>query len=78
MDTNNQRKERVIYNKEVQTMEVETETPDLEAETLQRGVSEIDLEALQAARDRELEEESVQLDKEIEEEIRGALFFLFR
>ncbi|GAW05764.1 dynein intermediate chain [Lentinula edodes] len=64
------KKERVIYNKEVQTMEVETETPDLETETLQRGVSEIDLEALQAARDRELEEESVQLDKEIEEEIR--------
>ncbi|KAJ3731071.1 WD40-repeat-containing domain protein [Lentinula guzmanii] len=64
------KKERVIYNKEVQTMEIEVETPNNEAETLQRGVSEVDIEALQAARDRELEEESVQLDKEIEEEIR--------
>ncbi|KAJ4482179.1 WD40-repeat-containing domain protein [Lentinula aciculospora] len=64
------KKERVIYNKEVQTMEIEVETPNNDTEMLQRGVSEIDLEALQAARDRELEEESVQLDKEIEEEIR--------
>ncbi|KAF9077631.1 dynein intermediate chain [Rhodocollybia butyracea] len=63
------KKERVVYNKEIQTMEIETETPE-EDETVQRGISEVDLEALQAARDRELEEESVQLDKEIEEEIR--------
>ena len=34
---------------------------------------EQDSEALQAARERALEEESVQLDKEIEEEIRGRL-----
>lgn len=54
-------------------MEIETDTPENEIETLQRGVSEVDLEAIQAARERELEEESVQLDKEIEEEIRGAL-----
>ncbi|KAE9404055.1 WD40 repeat-like protein [Gymnopus androsaceus JB14] len=64
------KKERVIYNKEVQTMEIETDTPENEIETLQRGVSEVVLEAIQAARERELEEESVQLDKEIEEEIR--------
>ncbi len=37
-----------------------------------RAISELDLEALQAARERELEEESVQLDKEIEEESRDA------
>ncbi|KAK7445441.1 hypothetical protein VKT23_014860 [Stygiomarasmius scandens] len=65
------RKERVIYNKEVQTMAIETETQTPEEDdSKRRTLTEADLEALQAARDKELEEESVQLDKEIEEEIR--------
>ncbi|KAK1215473.1 hypothetical protein PQX77_021907 [Marasmius sp. AFHP31] len=65
------RKERVMYNKEVQVV-TET-TPPAEApedETRHRVLTEAELEAIQAAQDRELEEESVQLDKEIEEEIR--------
>ncbi|KAF5355315.1 hypothetical protein D9758_006013 [Tetrapyrgos nigripes] len=65
------KKERVTYNKEVQTMatETETSTPE-EDDTHRRTLTEAELETLQAARDKELEEESVQLDKEIEEEIR--------
>ncbi|KAL0580588.1 hypothetical protein V5O48_001413 [Marasmius crinis-equi] len=65
------RKERVMYNKEVQ---VETDTPEPdeapEDESRHRVLTEAELEAIQAAQDRELEAESVQLDKEIEEEIR--------
>ncbi|KAK7062570.1 hypothetical protein VNI00_000058 [Paramarasmius palmivorus] len=64
------KKERVIYNKEVQTMEIETETTQPAEDPRQRILTDAELEALQAARDRELEEESIQLDKEIEEEIR--------
>ncbi|KAF5389253.1 hypothetical protein D9757_003513 [Collybiopsis confluens] len=66
------KKERVVYNKEVQTMasEIEPSQLDDDLETIQRGVSDMDLEAIHAARDRELEEESTQLDKEIEDEIR--------
>ena len=69
----------MVYNKEVQTMIVEIQTPEAETEvgTTQRGVSEMNLEAIQAARDRELEEESIQLDKEIEEEIRGTIQLIF-
>ncbi|CCM00365.1 uncharacterized protein FIBRA_02395 [Fibroporia radiculosa] len=65
-------KERVIYNKEVQTMEVEVDSPDVsEAETNERSQREREvLEAEQAAREKDLEEQSVQLDKEIEQEIR--------
>lgn len=64
--------ERVIYNKEVQTATTETESPDaIEQEIRQRILKERDAEAEQAARDKELEEESVQLEKEIEREIRG-------
>jgi dynein intermediate chain len=70
--------ERVIYNKEVQTTAIETESPDVyEEEIRQRILREQHAEAEQAARDKELEEESVQLDKEIEREIRGVLFRSF-
>jgi dynein intermediate chain len=64
--------ERVIYNKEVQTSAIETDSlDDYEEEIRRRILKEQDAEVEQAARDRELEEESVQLEKEIEREIRG-------
>ncbi|THH01051.1 hypothetical protein EW026_g1558 [Hermanssonia centrifuga] len=66
-------KERVIYNKEVQTMDLDEDTDgdQAEEETRQRVIREREAaEAERAARDKELEEESVQLDKEIEQEIR--------
>lgn len=60
----------MIYNKEVQTTFVETEpTPDYE-EIRQRIMRERD-EVDKIQRDKELEEESVKLDQEIEQEIRG-------
>ncbi|KIY52881.1 dynein intermediate chain [Fistulina hepatica ATCC 64428] len=64
-------KERVIYNKEVQTVDVEEETPHVadEEEIRQRILKEREVEA-ERIRDEELEAESVQLDKEIEQEIR--------
>ena len=70
--------ERVIYNKEVQTMEVQ-EGPAMlsEAEIRERIQHEREaLEAEHAAREKELEQEIVMLDKEIEEEIRGKLVLL--
>ena len=64
--------ERVIYNKEVQTMAVETEVPhDYEEQLRQRIYRERDIEADRIARDKALEEESVKLEQEIEQEIRG-------
>lgn len=67
--------ERVIYNKEVQTTAIETETPTFDEDELrQRIYREKDVEAERVARDKELEEESVKLEKEIEQEIRGACF----
>ncbi|KAF5362334.1 hypothetical protein D9756_002585 [Leucocoprinus leucothites] len=65
-------KERVIYNKEVQTTATETELNmhDIEEEIRQRITREKDAEAEKVARDKELEEESVKLDREIEQEIR--------
>ena len=66
--------ERVIYNKEVQTMafEDESSTAASEEEIRQRILREREAaDAERAQRDKELEEESVQLDKEIEQEIRG-------
>ncbi|KAJ3576461.1 hypothetical protein NP233_g419 [Leucocoprinus birnbaumii] len=65
-------KERVIYNKEVQTTAMETEMnmQDIEEEIRQRIMREKEAEAERVAQDRELEEESVKLDQEIEEEIR--------
>lgn len=64
-------KERVIYNKEVQTTFVETGTSqELEEEMRQRIQRELHVEDERAQRDKELEEESLQLDREIEQEIR--------
>ncbi|KAF9462959.1 dynein intermediate chain [Collybia nuda] len=64
-------RERVIYNKEVQTTAVETDTPRFDEDELrQRVYREKEFEAERAARDKELEEESVKLEKEIEQEIR--------
>jgi dynein intermediate chain len=64
-------RERVIYNKEVQTTAIETETPQVsEDEIRQQIMRERELEAERIAQDKELEEESVQLEKEIEQEIR--------
>ncbi|KAN0088532.1 WD40-repeat-containing domain protein [Tylopilus felleus] len=65
-------RERVIYNKEVQTTAVEPEAPsfseqDIRQQILRERERE---EADRLARERELEEESVQLEKEIEQEIR--------
>ncbi|KAF8920761.1 WD40 repeat-like protein [Mucidula mucida] len=63
------RKERVIYSKSVQTMEVENETsPGLDDDLRQRLLKERDAE--NEALERELEAESVKLDEEIEQEIR--------
>ncbi|KAG5647883.1 hypothetical protein DXG03_007807 [Asterophora parasitica] len=65
------RKERVSYNKEVQTTAIETESPpEFEDDLRQRILRERDIEADRLARDKELEEESVKLDLEIEQEIR--------
>lgn len=65
----------MIYNKEVQTTAIETETPNFDEDELrQRIYREKDVEAERVARDKELEEESVKLEQEIEQEIRGASF----
>lgn len=59
-----------MYSRDVQTTEIETETPaDDEEDLRERILRDIELERL--TRDKEIEEESVQLDKEIEQEIRG-------
>ncbi|TFK25590.1 dynein intermediate chain [Coprinopsis marcescibilis] len=65
-------RERVIYNKEVQTTTVDEEaSQDYETEIRQRIAREREaVEAERMARDKELEEESVKLDQEIEQEIR--------
>ncbi|KAJ3515990.1 hypothetical protein NLJ89_g1413 [Agrocybe chaxingu] len=64
-------KEKVIYNKEVQTTFVETEpSPDYEYEVRQRLLREREAEVERIAREKELEDESVKLDQEIEQEIR--------
>lgn len=53
-------------------VEVENDTPALEEEIRERILKEREAaEAERIARDKELEEESIQLDKEIEQEIRG-------
>jgi dynein intermediate chain len=67
--------ERVIYNKEVQTTEVETEPirqPEDEKDLRQRITREAEVEAEQLAREKELEEESAKLDRELEQEIKGS------
>jgi dynein intermediate chain, cytosolic len=64
--------ERLMYNKDVQTTAIETDSPgDDEHNIRERVLRERELEAERIARDKELEEESVQLEKEIEQEIRG-------
>ncbi|KAG8744173.1 hypothetical protein FRC10_010639 [Ceratobasidium sp. 414] len=66
-------KHRVIYNKEVQTADIETEPTGPSEEELRakiRQEEEAEWERQRAARDQELEEEAKKLDKEIEEEIR--------
>ncbi|GBE86492.1 Dynein intermediate chain 1 [Sparassis crispa] len=64
-------KERVIYNKEVQTVELESEPLVFPEQLLERIQREREAaEAEHAAHDKELEEESVKLEQEIEQEIR--------
>jgi dynein intermediate chain len=64
--------EKVIYNKEVQTTPIATEpSGPSEAEIRLRIQREHEYE--KAMREKELDEISVQLDKEIEEEIRGTM-----
>lgn len=59
-----------VYNKEVQTMTVETvPTGPSEEEIQQRIQSE--LEAARIQREKDLEEEHTQIAREIEEDIRG-------
>ncbi len=65
----------MIYNKEVQTTEVETEPirqQEDEKEVRQRTIRDAEAEAEQLAREKELEEESAKLDRELEREIKGA------
>ena len=63
----------MIYNKEVQTTAVESEAPSFSEEDIRQQIlrEREREEADRLARERELEEESVQLEKEIEQEIRG-------
>ncbi|KAI5828584.1 WD40-repeat-containing domain protein [Schizophyllum commune] len=64
-------RERIIYEKEVQTMAIETDDTGFDEEEIRQRVhKERDAEAERIAREKELEEESVQLEKELEEEIR--------
>ena len=72
------RQERVLYNKEVQTRDVgeenDVDTAHAEAELRERILRErlAEVESA-AAREKELDEESVRLEKEIEADIRGNL-----
>lgn len=69
--------ERVTYNKEIQTTDFEVDaTPSNEEEIRERVLRERDQAEAERAREKELEEESVQLDKEIEQEIRGLFIYL--
>lgn len=64
--------ERVLYNKDVQTMDTGDSQQDIEEDFKRRQLAQDrDIEAERMARDRELEEESVKLEQEIEQEIRG-------
>lgn len=63
--------ERVTYNKEVQTMQTETETQTPSEDDIRERLLR-EREAAEAEeREKQLEEESLLLDKEIEQEIRG-------
>lgn len=71
-------KERVTYNKEIQTTAVETDDEDREETVRRRLFQEKQAEDERIAFEKkELEEESVQLEKEIEQEIRGIGVFTF-
>lgn len=75
-----QNQERVTYNKEVQTMEVEVETTELAPrdDLKQQYFQDREREAAEAervAREKALEEESLKLERELEEEIHGTLSF---
>ena len=74
--TNLVRQERVLYNKEVQTRnlgeENDADAAQAEAELRERILRERLAEAESAAaREKELDEESVRLEKEIEADIQG-------
>jgi len=64
----------VIYNKEVQTTEVETEPirQQEDEKDVRQRTRDAEAEAEQLAREKELEEESAKLDRELEQEIKGA------
>lgn len=71
------RQERVLYNKEVQTRDLSEEedadTAQAEAELRERILRERLAEAESAAaREKELDEESIRLEQEIEADIRGS------
>lgn len=74
--TNPVRQERVLYNKEVQTRDLgeekDADAAQAEAELRERILRErlAEVESA-AAREKELDEESVRLEKEIEADIRG-------
>lgn len=75
-DPNVVRQERLLYNKEVQTRDVDegddANAVQAEAELRERILRERLAEAESAAaREKELDEESVRLEKEIEADIRG-------
>lgn len=63
-------KERVVYNKEVQTAALEEDAGPSIEEIREQLRQEYE-QAQQAQKDQELEEEAAKLDKEIEQEIRG-------
>jgi len=74
--TNLTRQERVLYNKEVQTRDLgeenDADAAQAEAELRERILRERLAEAESAAaREKELDEESVRLEKEIEADIQG-------
>lgn len=64
--------ERVIYNKEVQTTEVSIDASGPSEDEIRQRIAR-EVEAERAAREQELDEEEIKLEKEIEEEIRGTL-----
>ncbi|CAE6454550.1 unnamed protein product [Rhizoctonia solani] len=66
-------KQKVIYNKEVQTAEVETEPTGPTEEELRariRQEEEVEWERQRAEKEQEMEEEARKLEREIEDEIR--------
>lgn len=61
-----------MYEKEIQTLEIETEAPEaVEDKIREQLIMQQHLEAERIAYEAALEEESAKLDREIEEEVRG-------